>query len=226
MTQCFLVMPSSMAVVRLRRYAHEWDSAANAPMAWTRCAANPYGYHNADGPLLGEFPQPLDPVERCWRHPVGVPEIDHADPRWPTKCVSCDYQFTPADERQYWAQLIYLDAQGGRHFMLDKTPGMMWYATWYHDPTDPRDAATRAHALANPTANHYLSPFYWQDWSMLRAPISVNCPNGAEWCVDAKSNNGPGWTVVGDAPMLTCSPSIAVPGYHGFLQNGVFTPNL
>lgn len=35
---------------------------------------------------------------------------------------------------------------------------------------------------------------------------------------------GEGWTVTGDAPMITVSPSINVVGsYHGWIQNGVIT---
>jgi hypothetical protein len=54
----------------------------------------------------------------------------------------------------------------------------------------------------------------------------VLTPNGKEWCVDAKSSNGDGWVVTGDPPKITCYPSIVVPDYHGFLREGVFTPNM
>jgi hypothetical protein len=113
-------------------------------------------------------------------------------------------------------------------------PCPMWFATWHFDPADPehkirRDAALAAIAdgtFGKGERNYYLSKFYWQQWSHLRPPISVLCPNGAEWCVDAKSSNGDGWTVTGAPPKITCSPSILVPGYHGFLRDGVFTANI
>jgi hypothetical protein len=98
---------------------------------------------------------------------------------------------------------------------------VMWEAYWFHDPQDPGDAAARENALANPNINHFLSRFYWKDWSHIRAPLCVLCPNGQEWCIDAKSSNGDGWTVTGEAPLVSASPSIVVPGYHGFLgSNG------
>lgn len=98
---------------------------------------------------------------------------------------------------------------------------VMWEVPWYHDPRDPKDAEQRERALANPTGNNFLSIHYWRDWSSHRAPLSVLCPNGKEWCIDAKSSNGDGWVVTGTAPLVSCSPSIVVPGYHGFLgSNG------
>ena len=113
-------------------------------------------------------------------------------------------------------------------------PCSMWFVPWFFDPTDPekgirRDAALAAIAdgsFGKGEKNYYLSRHYWTTWSAKRPPICVLCPNGSEWCVDAKSSNGDGWTVDGDPPRLTCSPSILVPGYHGFLRDGVFTPGM
>jgi hypothetical protein len=103
----------------------------------------------------------------------------------------------------------------------------MWYCPWYYDPKDPEDVPTRERALQyyrdNPKGKHFLSPFYWRDWSDKRPPICVMTPNGHEWIVDQVSTNGQGWTVTGEAPNITCHPSIQVPGYHGFLRNGEFT---
>lgn len=110
-------------------------------------------------------------------------------------------------------------------------PGAMWFATWYFDPEDRIEMADRRtkaleRIASGQNLNDYLSRFYWQDWSLKRPPICVLCPNGAEWCVDAKSSNGEGWQVTGDVPVITAAPSIAVTGYHGFLRDGVFTPDL
>lgn len=113
-------------------------------------------------------------------------------------------------------------------------PCVMWFATWYFNPINPehelrREAALRAITeghFGKGERNYYLSRFYWQDWSDKRPPICVMCPNGAEWCVDSKSSNGEGWKVTGDPPLITCQPSILVPGYHGFLNLGVFSPSI
>ncbi len=108
-------------------------------------------------------------------------------------------------------------------------PNVMWECPWYHDPEDPTDAGVRERALAwysDPSkGNSFLSRFYWKDWSHIRPPLTVLCPNGAEWTVDQVSSNGEGWTVTFEGDwkdgLISCSPSIQVPGYHGFLgSNG------
>lgn len=108
-------------------------------------------------------------------------------------------------------------------------PCAMWYATWLFDPDANRAKRDRIlAAIADGTfgQGHYLSRFYWERWSDKRPPIGVLCPNGAEWVVDSRSSNGEGWQVTGDVPRITCAPSIVVPGYHGFLRDGVFTESI
>lgn len=102
---------------------------------------------------------------------------------------------------------------------------IMWECPWYHDPQNPEDAIARENALAQPEKRWYLSKFYWKDWSDKRPPLCVLTPNGKEWVVDAVSSNGDGWQVsfMGDwrEGKIICTPSIQVPGYHGFLgSNG------
>jgi hypothetical protein len=113
-------------------------------------------------------------------------------------------------------------------------PGIMWSVPWYFDPENPEHKLRRERALeaikdgsfGTGERNYYLSRFYWERWSHVRSPISVLCPNGVEWCIDAKSSNGEGWEVTGEAPAITARPSILVPGYHGWLTEGVFSPNI
>jgi hypothetical protein len=103
-----------------------------------------------------------------------------------------------------------------------KRPGAMWLCPWYIVEGEPVPS--------------FLSKHYAASWFGRRAPISVRCPNGALWMPDQGSANGEGWTVTGDVPEITCSPSILVhawtgetdsqPSYHGFLQAGVFTDDL
>jgi hypothetical protein len=88
-------------------------------------------------------------------------------------------------------------------------PGMGWYADLYLEYHDA-----------------FLSVHYHRDWMGKRPPIELVCPNGFIWCVDRKSSNGDGWTVTGEWPNITCSPSIVAGDYHGFLQNGEFTADL
>ena len=99
---------------------------------------------------------------------------------------------------------------------LKNRPGSMWFCPWYCGPDD--DQTERI--------PDFLSVHYQNDWKGKRAPIAVRCPSGDLWVVDQNSSNGTGWAVTGEAPNITCTPSIVVPGYHGFLQNGIFTDDL
>lgn len=40
------------------------------------------------------------------------------------------------------------------------------------------------------------------------------------------SNNTSGWTVTGELPNISITPSIGSQSYHGFVQNGVLTDDL
>jgi len=46
-------------------------------------------------------------------------------------------------------------------------------------------------------------------------------PTGEDWYVDGPAANGPGWTRTGEPPLVTVTPSIQTPNYHGFLTGGV-----
>lgn len=139
-------------------------------------------------------------------------------------------EFRKADDDRMALARSRTDGKQGASLFEITGAGVMWYAPWYHDPRDPDDVARIDKALADikadPNARWYLSRFYWETWSRKRPPICVLCPNGREWCVDAKSSNGEGWQVTGDVPLITCAPSIVVPGYHGFLRDGVFTGDI
>lgn len=71
-----------------------------------------------------------------------------------------------------------------------------------------------------------LSLFY-RDNNMHRKPIMVMLPNRDFFCVDSpcysqeKGSYG-GWSVTGEAPNITVSPSINMVGrWHGFLTAGI-----
>ena len=98
-------------------------------------------------------------------------------------------------------------------------PGYAYYNPWYWD-LDSKSDNIRVKNLG------ILSIHYFETWSKIRPPITVFCPNNREWCIDQKSRNGTGWIVTGTVDNITCSPSIVVPGYHGFLQSHCFTPDL
>lgn len=108
-------------------------------------------------------------------------------------------------------------------------PGSCWYLPWMFDPEE----ATKEEVAYNLEAakrgdRTFLSVHYWEAWAAIRPPIWVVCPNGRDWIVDSVSSNGTGWVVTGSPEdgTLTCSPSIVVPGYHGYLKNGTFTDDI
>lgn len=136
-------------------------------------------------------------------------------------------EFSAAEDRRMNLARTRTDGVQGASIREVVPPCSMWEMPWIHDPADPDDAAAREQAIAAIAAGTHqrmwMSKFYWQDWSDKRPPLAVLCPNGAEWCVDQRSSNGDGWKVIGDAPLVTCRPSIDVPGFHGWLRDGVFT---
>ncbi len=109
-------------------------------------------------------------------------------------------------------------------------PGTMWYTPWIFDPSDPSEVDRRLKALERIQNGTFkgavLSRFYWLQWSHIRPPICVMCPNGSMWIVDQVANNGEGWQITGEGLNISASPSIVIPGYHGFLKNGEFTDDL
>jgi hypothetical protein len=103
-------------------------------------------------------------------------------------------------------------------------PGMAWFEPWYYDPLKEYPELTHTMCKERPVdPNHsFLSPHYWRDWADKRPPIAVVCPNGDVWEIDRRSSNGDGWRVTGELPNITCTPSIAMSDYHGWLTNGEF----
>ena len=111
-------------------------------------------------------------------------------------------------------------------------PGTAWYQPWYYNPLGEEVSHVMIKDRpADPNARGFLSPHYWRDWADKRPPMCVVCPNGEQWEIDRWSSNGTGWTVTGDLPLISVSPSIVVDGYHGFLGSngappGQFTGDL
>lgn len=53
--------------------------------------------------------------------------------------------------------------------------------------------------------------------------VIVTLPGALHWDVDGPSRQGGLWDRTGTPPNVTASPSILVPGYHGWLRAGVLT---
>ncbi|MCL5265184.1 MAG: hypothetical protein M1343_08345 [Chloroflexi bacterium] len=99
----------------------------------------------------------------------------------------------------------------------------MWFDPWKLSEDCP------------PAIQADLSEEYRRDWQGKRPPIIVVVPgkNKAGYRlipIDehyTRPGETHGWTVTGEAPNITCSPSInAVGAYHGFLQNGVLSDDV
>lgn len=103
-------------------------------------------------------------------------------------------------------------------------PGDMWFAPWMVDVFKTPEKLKES---------TFVSPEYIRDWYGKRPPIVVILPNGDRFMVDKccyqKEN---GWTVTGEAPNITLSPSIncirenRAEGYHGWLKNGILSDDL
>lgn len=219
---CFWTEPTGDAEMGLRRYVSRSQSGA-----WT-CEA---GWHQAFV-WLGERRR-----YRPYRHDDGhlayplassVLKVRRNDRRWPKTCDSCDYQFTPDDMKQVWAEPLYRRIDTGELRVWHDwpapdapiiEPGGMRDAWWLHG------------------FSSMLNPAKPDDGIVLSVlcPYMTGEPGGWQWSPDMQASSGGYWTRSGDPrnpPSLTVSPSIAIgpPGspryYHGFLQGGFLTDHV
>jgi hypothetical protein len=99
----------------------------------------------------------------------------------------------------------------------DIKPGDMWYAPWY---------------IEGGKRMNYLTDEYARDWMDKRPPLVVRLPDGTSFMVDCRCTvdgvlQDHGWTVTGEPPNITVSPSINIIGYyHGWLQNGILSDDV
>lgn len=123
----------------------------------------------------------------------------HNDGRWPKVCEFCGYEFQDGDEWQLNHASLWsrVDGTGDVFELPNAEPGAMWDAWWL----EPKGEDGRH--------------------------LVVKLPDGWEWEVDGPSSEAPaGWERQGEPPEITVSPSIASPGYHGFLVAGELTDDL
>lgn len=156
----------------------------------------------------------LDWMEYKYRPP-------REDPRWPEKCINCDYLFADDDRRQLWTSDLWKRTDNGEYRVND-----------FDHPDDIPTAEVGAS----------WDSFWLKDVLGHRNPdeivFTVRCPPEKiawnDWIVDHQASTGGYWTRTGDPRQcnVTATPSIAigVPGtagyYHGFLQNGALTDPL
>lgn len=118
--------------------------------------------------------------------------------------------------------------------LIPKDGRSVAFTTYYHRYTDPRtgQGGYRPNKVGQPGAMWYghwigkddkffIAEEYHRDWAGKRPPLFVLLPDGTEFCVDQRATDGRGWTVTGEAPLITVHPSIDTQTWHGWLQNGV-----
>lgn len=192
--RCFMLEPTARVARWLRRYL-------SASLPEVRLCTGPMGTHNAmtrieDGQVIENSDGPrrsisTDPME--W---------PHDDPRWPTRCEHCGYEFHENETRQLFYVRIYRTPEGqdvtihGSPLtgLMAAPPGSMFFADWYEDA-----------GWKGPDGKS----------------LCVMTPGGI-WPVDGPSSNGGGWTRTGTPPNTTANPSIVIADrYHGWLRDGV-----
>jgi hypothetical protein len=111
--RCFMLEPTDLHALYLRRYAGRFGS----------CPV--HHYHNALR-CVGTAPE-----EEVQDMEAFVEEhFSPTDPDWPTHC-ECGYAFAEQDTRQLHTMRLYLLPQTGEEFTLAEVPvGAMWYADW------------------------------------------------------------------------------------------------
>lgn len=196
MITCFLITPINQVYRSLRRY-----TASDA----LRCPAHAAWGHSASFTLLDDL-APLTRDERGFMVNEDVFPAD--DPRWPSRCDACGYEFQPGDPRVVDYDEIYLTPDGvfvhtrparQRIGNVEPAPaGAMWHAPWMADAWHGPDGRA----------------------------LYLRLPDGHDWFIDGPSRSGGGWERTGEPPRLTARPSIASPGYHGWLTDGVLSADL
>lgn len=203
----FWTEPSGEAVLELRRYRSTSDGDGGMPC--------PGGYHNASVEV-GRAVVRKSPDGLIANIP---PSEFEGDPRWPVQCQGegCGYCFADEDQRQVNQHVVYRAADGREWKQRDLPTGAMYDAWWMGDWAKGADGICLVVML--PTD----PPHQW----MVDAEAS-NCTRKGDrshkcWVRHGDPRTGP---VTVDKNGETCAAgagSIAVEGYHGFLQNGLLT---
>jgi hypothetical protein len=131
----------------------------------------------------------------------------HDDRRWPTHCA-CGYAFQEAD--------IWICDQHAIYLTPDSREVSIHFGAF--EPGDTRAA---------PTGALWEAPWLAEFWHGADGKSYIlRLPDGHDWTIDGPARGGGGWVRTGEAPLLTALPSIASPGYHGWLTDGVLSDDL
>jgi hypothetical protein len=118
--KCFWLESLGMSRLHLRRYRSS-DKDKCIGTGW---------YHNANGVTIGDFKDILSEEGYIKGH-ADEPNIPHDDPRWPTKCDACSYEFTEEDQWQVFGDSLYRRSDTGEIYTRNDAPvGAMFDAWW------------------------------------------------------------------------------------------------
>lgn len=196
--QCFLLQPTDLIEVRLRRYTRDGGECPDV---------NNHGYHQA-WTLVG-VDKVIEDVNDVNTNSGPVP---HTDSRWPTQCT-CGYKFGPNVGYQYFPQHLYRRSDNGELVTWRDAPGgAMIRATWLEEIPTWFGTDGKSYMVKLPNG---------REWPI--DGTASNCTRPTEehkcWC---RHGEAPNFTV--DKNGNTCSAgagSIVSGDYHGFLRNGV-----
>lgn len=209
---CYLLEPTGYERRYLRRYT-------TGERGWT-CAE---GWHEART-LIGRQRSLQGRLKGTTRAPARKPP--RRDARWPRTCSDCGYEFAPTDTWQLFTERLYRVErampraaleEGDEVSLRDAPPGAMWFADWMNFGGGP-DGRN----------------------------LVVKCPPSHDWMVDGRASNCTMpednehrcWPRQGEAPEVTVDKSLGptcsagggsilvggsddLPGWHGFLRQGV-----
>lgn len=162
-------------------------------------------FHEAHAPI-GFFP-----VRKTEDHAFAMvkPEEFEGHPAWPAQCSKCSFEFADDDIWQVHQEAVFVRPETGETWTQRHLPiGAMYDAKWWR-PFGVGPDGIALHVILPPE-----KPNMSHNW----------------WHVDGGASNGPArnaWTRTGDPrarpPTVDVNPSIAAPGYHGYLRHGVLT---
>jgi hypothetical protein len=216
-TQCFWLEFAELCEWGLRRYTSFRDEGVPE---CTR-GGGKWGHSHGAILILGQHPA-VGQDDADGQYTLAVDSRSSSivwpaddDPRWPTHC-ECGFAFRDEDPHQRWTDMLYWRVDTGELMTTRAAPpGAMWDAKWW-----PKEW------WHGPDGRHLVA----------------KCPNGREWHIDDRASNCTMpednvhrcWVRHGEPPNLTVDKSgltcqagagsIVSGDYHGFLQNGVFTP--
>jgi hypothetical protein len=221
-TPCYLIEATGRGKLSLRRFGYGQSSGAQRRHACPEKEPWESGYRPGCDASTGYLEEiAYEPNEDgCW---PALAEPSHRDRRWPSVCESCGQPFRHHEVWQANGEPIYRVTAvvagaalevGDEVPLRDAPAGAMWIAKWLPE---------------------------WSRGFDGRGLI-VRLPDGHDWRVDGEATNctrkgdrahrcwlrdgEPPYVTAGKSGGETCSAgagSIASPGYHGFLQNGILT---